>query len=421
MLQSDVTSRASVMNFLSEAALDYPNAISFASGRPAEQFFDVDGWLAAIPRFQRYLAEREHADMETIGRRLAQYGRAAGIVNELIAAQVTADHGVACLPEQIVITNGCQEALALCLEALCTGPDDVALARNPTYIGATGAADFARIPLLPVDEEDGEDFPSALRRTISALLAQGKQPRALYLIPEFDNPTGVVISEPDRAAAIALCVQHRIAILDDSPYGMFRFEGTAPPPLTELDGYGVVIHLGTYSKTLCPAVRVGFAVVPEKLFGSEAASRALRTELGERRSYLTVNTSQLNQAMVGGILLDEGGSLKRLIQPSLAFYRQNRDVLLAALAANLPNDRVSWNCPEGGFFLSVRFPFDFGRDDMIECASRDRVLVMPMTFFSLDGSQRDRARLSFSNVAPEEIQVGVERFAGYVRRRLRDM
>ncbi len=420
MLQQETQSRLSVMNFLSEAALDYPNAISFASGRPAQQFFDLDGWLGEIPRYRDHVVRQQRSNAETVGGLLAQYGRAAGIVNELVADQISADHGVACTGEQVVVMNGCQEALALCLQALCREPGDVALSRNPTYIGATGAADCAGIPLVPIDEDHGEDFPAALARTIASELADGRQPRALYLIPEFDNPTGVVLSESDRLATLALCERYRIAILEDNPYGMFRFEGNAPPALAALDEYGVVLHLGTYSKTICPAVRVGFAVIPDTLFGSAAASRALKTELGERRSYVTVNTSQINQAIVGGILLREGGSLKRFIRPSCDFYHRNRDTLLAALETHLGavRDRVTWNRPEGGFFLSLRLPFSFMRDDMLRCASEYDVLTMPMTFFSLDGTQRDSVRLSFSNVSEDEIRRGIAAFASYVRHRL---
>lgn len=422
MLHEEAQSRLSVMNFLSEAALDHPNAISFASGRPAQQFFDLEGWLEEIPRFRDHVARQQGADVETIGGMLAQYGRAAGMINELVAAQISADHGVSYSSEQVVVLSGCQEALALCLQSLCRDPRDVALSRNPTYIGATGAADCAGIPLLPIDEQE-DDFPIALARSISAVLAEGRQPRALYLIPEFDNPTGVVMSESDRLATIALCERHRILILEDNPYGMFRFEGRPAPALAALDEYGVVIHLGTYSKTICPAVRVGFAGIPEKLFGSAAASRALKTELGERRSYMTVNTSQINQAMVGGILLREGGTLKRLVQPPCDFYRRNRDTLLDALETHLDaaRDGVTWNRPKGGFFLSLQLPFPFLRDDMLTCASEYEVLAMPMTFFSLDGTDCDRVRLSFSNVTEDQIRRGIEAFASYIRRRLEDV
>lgn len=423
MLHAEVQSRLSVMNFLSEAALDYPNAVSFASGRPAQQFFDLDGWLQEIPRFRDHVVRQTGSDAATVGGLLAQYGRAAGIINELVAAQISADHRVTCTSEQVIVMSGCQEALALCLQSLCREPGDVALSRNPTYIGATGAADCAGISLLPIDEREGDDFPIALARSISAVLAQGRRPRALYLIPDFDNPTGVVMSERDRLATLALCETHRIAVLEDNPYGMFRFEGKAPPALAALDEYGVVIHLGTYSKTICPAVRVGFAVIPDELFGSTTASRALKTELGERRSYMTVNTSQINQAMVGGILLREGGSLARFIQPSCEFYRRNRDALLDALDANLGSvrDRVTWNRPEGGFFLSLRLPFPFVRDDMLTCAREYDVLTMPMTFFSLDDTQRDSVRLSFSNVSEAQIRTGIEAFASYVRSRLEEL
>jgi (S)-3,5-dihydroxyphenylglycine transaminase len=406
------------MNFLSEVALDYPDAISFASGRPAEAFFDVDAWLEAIPRFGRYLAARDGRDPVAVVRSLAQYGRTTGLINALVSAQLAHDEAITCPPERIVVTSGCQEALALCLQALCPHADDVALARNPTYIGLTGAADLAGITLVPLEEHAEGDTADAFRRTVVALRANGKRPRALYLIPEFDNPTGAVLSEREREALLAVSAEFGVVVLEDNPYGMFRFEGGRTPSLFSLDRTGLVIYLGTYSKTLCPAVRVGCAALPETFFGDASASRAFAVELSERKSFLTVNTSQLNQALVGGVLLAEGGSLGRLIEPARDFYRANRDVLLGSLAAAFADEceRVSWNRPAGGFFLSVRLPFRFGRSEMLACASADGVIVMPMAFFALDGSQQERVRLSFSNLSPEEIATGVERFAGYVRR-----
>ena len=240
------------------------------------------------------------------------------------------------------------------------------------------------------------------------------------MIPDFDNPTATVIPAREREAVLAVAAEFQIIVLEDNPYGMFCFEGDRQPSMASLDRYGVVVHLGTYSKTLCPAVRVGYAALPETLFGDESASRALAADLSERKSYLTVNTSQLNQALVGGILLAEGCTLARLIRPSLDFYRRNREVLLESLAAAFGGGRqeVTWNRPLGGFFLSLQLPFGFGETEMLECAAEHDVVVMPMSFFALDGSCQDRVRLAFSNVTPEAITTGVERFARYVRRRL---
>ncbi|GAB7535077.1 aminotransferase-like domain-containing protein [Burkholderia sp. 3C] len=412
-------SRLAVMNFLNEAANDYPDAISFASGRPAEQFFSLEGWLAAVPDYQAHAAREAGRDLAFAGRRIAQYGRTAGIINALVAEQLRVDEGVDCDPQQVMVTAGCQEALALIVPALCRAPGDVMLARNPTYIGITGVADFAGIEIVPVACADGERWEQALARTAAELRRVGKTARGFYLTPDFDNPTGTVLSEAERRSIIAGCIEHRIVALEDNPYGMFRFDGDAPPLMTSLDPAGCVIYLATYSKTLCPAVRIGAAVLPKRLFGDEAAAERLRAELAERKSFVTVNTSQVTQALVGGVLLREGGSLRRLVEAPRAFYHRNRDTLVAALEARLGGrDGIAWNRPDGGFFLGVTLPFDFGQRETVECARDHGVIVMPMSFFSLDGGYRNAVRLAFSNAEPAAIEAGVERFARYLDAKL---
>ncbi len=413
-------SRLSVMNFLNEVGADYPQAISFASGRPAAGFFRLDDWLAAIPRYTEHFSRQQGLTLPGASALLAQYGRTAGMINELVAEQLARDESLPCAPDQVLITAGCQEALSLCISALCREPGDVVLARNPTYIGVTGVADLAGIELVPLVDRGASDWSGSLRATVAALKTKGRRARALYLVPEFDNPTGSVMPGPDRADVLGFCAEQRIVILEDNPYGMFRFEGQRLAPLAAQDRQGTVIYLGTYSKTLCPAVRVGCAVLPGTLFGDAAAARALYADLAERKSFGTVNTSQLNQALVGGVLLDQQLSLAELTRAPLEHYRRNRDVLVAELDrafADLYPD-VHWNCPQGGFFLTLTLPFEFGQREVLMCADKYQVIPMPMQFFSLDGTCRNQIRLAFSNLMPSEIAIGISRFARFVNERM---
>lgn len=414
------SSRLDVMNFLNEIAIDYPDAISFASGRPAEAFFALEQWLGRIHDFVAHFAAERGIDVATAYNLLAQYGRTNGVINALIARQVGNDEGIVCRAERIIATAGCQEAIALAVRALFDAPDQVLLVRSPTYIGATGVADLSGVELAAVSSTDAGDFAAELAATIAALAAQGKRPRALYLIPEFDNPTGTVLPRATREAVIAICAAHRIVILEDNPYGMFRFEGERIPPLYALDERGCVIYLGTYSKTLCPALRVGFMILPEALFGDAARSSALLDELSKVKSFVTVNTSQIMQALVGGMLLAENGTLARVIRPALDFYRGNRDAMIEALDAEFAglHHKVSWNRPNGGFFLTVELPFEFGRDEVERCASDYHVLTMPLSFFALDDDHARRVRLAFSNQSPERIRTGIGRFARFVKDRM---
>jgi (S)-3,5-dihydroxyphenylglycine transaminase len=409
-------SRIAGLNILAEVGFSYPKAISFAGGQPSETFFDLEYWLSTIPVFQRELAKVRGSDEATAAQQLAQYGYVKGIINSLVAEQLGIDLGVTATPDRVVITSGCQEAMALCLQALCPDPRDVVIARNPTYVGLTGAADCAGIAVAPLDLE-GLTFATALRAKAAELAAQGKRPRALYVIADFDNPLGGVLTLEDRAAILEVCAQFKIAVVEDGTYRMFSFDENAPPALATLDKEGSVIFLSTYSKTLCPSIRVGCAVIPVSLFGDVAASRALTVDICMRKGFGTLNTSQLNQAVVGGVLLTERMSLKMLVQPAREHYRRNRDALVKALSSAFTSDEgVSWNYPQGGFFLALDLPFAFGEAQMRRCAADYNVIVMPMTFFSLDGSQSTRVRLAFSNLTTEEIAEGIKRFSAYVRK-----
>lgn len=194
--------------------------------------------------------------------RIAQYGRTSGIVGEHVARQLIMDEGLPCTGSQIFVTSGCQEAIDFCVSSLC-GKDGLLIVRSPCY-------------------------------------ARGKTLRVLYLTPEFDNPTGEVMSIATRQAVISLCAERGVVILEDSPCRMFRYEGARSPSRFSLGEHGCVVSLGPYSKTLCPSLRVGFAVLPEKLFGSQQPARDLMELLGQRKSYSTVNTSQIAQAVVAG-------------------------------------------------------------------------------------------------------------------------
>jgi (S)-3,5-dihydroxyphenylglycine transaminase len=416
----NLSSQATVMNFLNEVADEFPSAISLAAGRPTDQFFQRLNPAALLDAFIRY---EHHAasnqDPLEIRPRLLQYGRTAGIITELVAQQLRADEGVAASSDRMVITSGCQEALALCLAALCPDPADVVLVCNPTYVGGTGAAHASRVDVFPIPNTSSS-LIEGIEQSIRELEGGGRRARAVYLIPNFDNPTGRVLDESERREILAVCARRRIIVLEDNPYGMFRYDGQAVPPMAALDGAGCVIYLSTFSKTLSPAMRIGAATLPETLFGDKSASRALWNDLVQRKSFLTVNTSQIVQAIVGGFLLEQNGSLQEWIQPVSAWYRNNRDAMLSQLEEVFApmSDSILWNRPSGGFFLFLDIPFQFDAKAVLDCATNYGVIVMPMSFFALDSSQDQRIRLSFSAVNPQQIRLGVTSLGRYVAMRM---
>ncbi|HEX7813581.1 PLP-dependent aminotransferase family protein [Dyella sp.] len=403
---------ASVMNFLNEVAEAYPSAISLAAGRPSNTLFDeisaesLSRWITIF-----------HGESPLA--KVMQYGRTAGLAHELIAAQIAQDDGVRANSARTIVTAGCQEALALCLPELCPDDTDVVLVRNPTYIGITGAAAGASVALHPLDGSvDGID--AQIEHAVGTLAADNRRVRAIYLIPDFDNPTGDTLSLEERLAILASCERHRIVVLEDNPYGMFRYEGLPVPAMASLDTAGCVIYLSTYSKTIAPALRVGAATLPETLFGDAKAQLDLFNRITERKSFITVNTSQLCQAVVGGLLMERHGSLQSWLAPTVDVYRQNRDVMLAQLEESFAgNDSsIHWNHPQGGFFLSLDVPIDFHAELVADCAVQEGVIVLPMAFFAFDQTQNRRIRLAFSAQHPERIRAGVAALSRFIARKL---
>jgi (S)-3,5-dihydroxyphenylglycine transaminase len=415
-------SRLEVMNFLNEIVERHPDAISFASGRPAEEFFNIEDWLQQIPQFAAHYAAKNGLTYKSGLNKISQYGRTNGIINDLIASHMAQDEGITCDTSRVIVTSGCQEAMDLCVGTLCSKPNDIILAVDPAYIGITGAAARHNVEIAPISAYSDGELLQTVADAVRSAEAAGKQPRLLYAVPTFDNPTGTVMSQPVRKALLAFCEEKRIVILEDNPYGMIRFEGLPIFTLYSQDRGGCVIYCGTFSKTLCPGVRVGFMLLPETLFGSAAGATELSNQLSQAKSFVTVNTSQISQAIVGGVLLSTNGTLRTIVQPSVALYKQKRDSMVSQLEARFADvrDWVSWNVPEGGFFLVVKLPFSFSMADAEACAQMFKLLVMPVASFSLSDKPDNRVRLSFSYAALTDIPEGVARFSRFVHQRLVD-
>lgn len=415
----DDTSNLDAMNFLNEVAERYPQAISLASGRPSEAMMQEVDWTRRIAAFTAHAARSLGWTAECATGRLAQYGRTAGIIADLIVRQVGHDENIDCDASQLVVTAGCQEALDLCLPILCSDEDDVVMAPDPVYIGVTGVASRHRIGMVPV--YGMRDSPeAALDAAWRAAQAAKKVPRALYLVPNFDNPTGVTLDEQERRAIIAWCAAHEVVIIEDNPYGMFRYGGEHQASMFSLDDVGCVIYCGTYSKTLRPALRTGFVLLPMRLFGSVERAASLSAALVQAKSFVTVNTSQITQAIVGGMLLEQNCSLRAVVEPLVEAYRRQRDAMLEELDRHCRglHPELRWNVPDGGFFLVVELPFAMRENDARECAEQYGVLVMPLSFFALGPGWQCAVRLAFSFVNEAEIRRGIERFGAYVRARL---
>ncbi len=408
-----------VMNFLNEVVLRYPGAVSFAPGRPAERHFDVERSLGLAPLFVEHRAAATGWSPRAVWNDLGQYNKTNGIINDLIARQLELDEGLRVRPESIVVTHGCQEGMTILLMALFDPARDVLLVSDPTYIGITGLAAILGIEMVPVATGEEGLEPGDVAAAIDAVLARGKRPRALYDIPDFNNPLGTRMPLATRRALLDLLAGREVLLFEDNPYGMFAYDGDPLPTLKSLDDRGVVIYMGSFAKTLYPGLRTGYLVADQEVVGADGERTQLAAELSKVKSLTTVTTAPVVQAVVGGLLLEGGGSLAGTMREKLPDYRANRDRMVACLEEKLGGvPGVRWNRPEGGFFLTLSLPFEFGGECLQICARDYGAIVSPMSYFALSPGRECQVRLAFSYLTEERIEEGIARFARFVRERV---
>ncbi|WP_433615674.1 PLP-dependent aminotransferase family protein [Dactylosporangium sp. CA-139114] len=392
------------MNFLNEVAGRYPEAISLAAGRPFDDFHTPSD---ADKHLQAFRANRPV---------LMQYGRTNGHIGDLIARMLEVDEHIQVPAAAVMVTTGCQEAMVIALRGLCAGPDDVVLAAEPCYVGLTGAARILGVEVVGVPESPDGLRPGTVREVAAATRARGKNPRALYLVPNFANPSGVSLPVPVRRALLAAAADEDLLILEDDPYGLFGLDDEPRPTLKSLDSDQRVIYLGSFAKSYFPGARLGYLVADQPVVDAAGRHTLLAEELSTVKSMLTVNTSALSQAVVGGMLIDAGFSLRAVNQAKIAFYRNNLRTLLAALERHFAGTPVRWNSPSGGFFVVCDVPAD-ASGELLERSAQDYgVLWTPMRFFYVGGGGERALRLSCSALEPARIEEGVRRLAALLLR-----
>lgn len=411
------TPTADAMNFLNEIALQHPEAISFAAGRPYEGFFDTESVHRYLRLFTEYLRTDLGHDEQTVRRTLLQYGRTKGIIHELVARHLAVDEGIEVDPEAVVVTVGFQEALFLVLRALRGSDQDVIVSVLPTYVGLLGAAGLVDMPVLGVRSgRDGVDL-AHLAEVLALARASGRRPRALYVNPDFANPTGTTVPLEARAELLRLAGEQDLLVLEDNAYSMFYGDGEPLPSLKAMDRDRRVVRLGSFAKTGVAGARVGYVVADQPVVGPRGEQRMFADELAKIKSMLTVNTSPLAQAVIGGKLLAHGCSLRAANVRERRVYQESLAAMLRELAGHFPRDRypdLTWNSPAGGFFLTLSVPFPADDALLERCAEQHRVLWTPLNAFYGDRKPRNEIRLSFSHLRPDEIRDGMVRFAAFV-------
>ncbi|MBI3328734.1 MAG: PLP-dependent aminotransferase family protein [Nitrospinae bacterium] len=377
---------------------EQPEMISFAGGLPAAEGFPVSAFQAAC---QRVLAEH--------GPQALQYSTTEGYrpLREMIARH-TARYGIVVESDNVLITSGSQQALDL-IGKILLNPGDRILVEQPTYLGALQAWDAYQGEYvgLPMDDE-------GLRTdALEAALRVG--PKFMYVLPNFQNPTGVTLSVERRQTLVDLADRYGVPLVEDDPYGQLRYEGRHLPPLVMLDGRlrardgapyrGNVLYLSTFSKTLAPGLRLGWVVGPV-----EVIHRLVQAKQG-----IDLQTSTLIQMVAYEVA--HSGFLDRHVRALRTLYRPRRDAMLAAMKKYFPPG-VHWTVPQGGLFLWVVLPEHLDAADILRAAIAEHVAFVPGSSFFADRSGRNTLRLNFSNARPEKIDEGIRRLGEVLTRKL---
>lgn len=359
-----------------------PDVISFAGGLPAPELFPVPEIRAA--------AEKTLIGM---GPQSMQYGRTEGIgpLREKIAAEMQR-RGVACTADDVLITTGSQQALDL-LGKLFIDPGDVILTEKPTYLAAVQAFRCFEPRFIGVPMDEDGMIPEAVDE-----LAKRQNPKFLYTVPTFQNPTGCTLSRNRREALYEIALRRGFLIVEDDPYGRLRYRGDPVPPIKAWDENGIVVSLSTFSKVIAPGLRTGWAIGP----------RRIMEKMVVLKQAVDLHTSSFDQLVLDRYLSDNDNDAH--VEVVRRAYGERCSAMEEALMADMAPG-FSWTHPDGGMFLWVTGPEGLDTKDLLLRALERRVAFVPGRDFFTDGSGGNCLRLNFSNSQPAAIREGIARLA----------
>ncbi len=395
-----IKSQGSAIRKMGVMAVRVPDMISFAPGYPDPEVY-------AWAEFREITAELLTGKDPSV----LQYGPTRGhkaLVDACL--EILASRGITATTEQVLVTTGSQQGIDLVGKVLLD-PGDVVLVELPAYTGAISAFKNTGATLVGVKQDASGIDLEDLDRVVARERAGGRTVRCLYLVPNFQNPTGLLLSLEKRTQLLAWASRADALIVEDDPYGALYFEDAASAadtrPIKADDHEGRVIYLSSFSKTLAPGFRVAWMAAPE----------ALASKLDLFKQTQDLMTPALDQQIVyeayrRGILTGRLPMLRR-------FYQEKRTVMQTALREQL-GDLITWPEPKGGFFLWATLPARCSTDQMLPRAVEQRVIYVTGSAFFVDGSGGNILRLSFSLPSKEKIVEGVRRLTQVVREELAD-
>ena len=363
-----------------------PGMISLAGGLPAPELFPIDAVRSAAERV-----------LTKYGPDALQYSVTEGIpaLREKIARRLDPE-GSALSTDSVVITQGSQQGLDL-ISKVFINKHSLVMTENPSYLGALQAFQLfeATIEAVPSDRH-GILVPQLRERL------RTRKPVFLYIMPNFQNPTGIAYPLDRRKELIAVALEYDLLVVEDDPYGELIFEGDAQPSLFSLAGGRNVIRMTTFSKTVAPGLRIA----------SVAGDREIIKKLVIAKQATDLHTNSFGQYIVNEYL--ESGKYENHLDLIRRTYRERRDVMLAAMERWFPKS-VTWNKPSGGMFFWVTLPESWDAGEILRTCLEHNVAFVPGREFFPDGSGKNTLRLNFSNATPEYIEEGIKRMGEVFR------
>lgn len=373
-----------------------PGVISFAGGLPAPDLFPVEELREVVDE----VLKRE-------GPKALQYGPTEGdmkLREEL--KKFLLREGIDIPVEQLFVITSSQQGLDL-VAKIFADPGDIIMCGRPTYVGAIQAFHSYGAKMCPVDlDEEGIDTQK-LDSEIKRLIDNGQKPKFIYVIPDFQNPSGITLNLKRRKELIAIAEKHDMIIIEDSPYRQLRFEGEPETPLLNLSP-DRVLALFTFSKILLPGFRLGWMAGPGELIQKAIVAKQA----------VDLCAPPFNQAVLAEFL--KRGLLEKQIEKIIVAYREKRDYMLEKLDEFMPHrDDVKWTRPEGGLFLWVTLPKDMDTAKMFqEAAVQKKVAYVMGSSFDPTGEEKNTMRLNFSFATKEQIGEGIKRLAGLIKEKI---
>jgi len=367
-----------------------PEIISFAGGLPAPELFPVEHMEVVSKKV-----------ITELGREALQYSTTEGynplrqhIANRMSKMKIKVSF------ENILITSGSQQGLDFSGKVFLD-PDDIVVCESPSYLGAINAFKAYECQFREVKTDDHGMILEDLEKTIQ----ENKNVKFIYVIPDFQNPSGKTWSLERRQGLIEIAKKYDLVIVEDNPYGELRYEGDHLPAVKSLDTDGRVVFLGTFSKTFAPGLRIGWVCAEDKLL-----DKYIMVKQGS-----DLQTSSMSQRELA-VYLDDY-SLDDHIDKIISVYKKRRNLMLETMESHFPKS-AKYVTPEGGLFIWVELPKNIDTKELMKKAVEEKVAFVPGASFFPNSDTRNTMRLNFSNMDEENIVIGIKRLGQLLQNEL---